>query len=162
MKAAAVIVVLLLASPALPQSGGSFSIQQSVIAAGGGAVSGGSFGVEGTSGQPGVVAPMEADPFVLSPGFWDRAFAPTAAGVMVSGRVLRSLGQGLSGATVTCQDFNGNTRVTRTGSFGYFSFSDIVVGETYVFYVESKGLVFPMRTLTVLDELNDLEFLAQP
>jgi hypothetical protein len=47
-----ICLLLLFATAAYSQSGGSFVIKQSVIANGGGASSGGAFGVKSTIGQP--------------------------------------------------------------------------------------------------------------
>lgn len=146
---------------ALAQSGGGFSIEQSVIASGGGSSSNSSFAIDGTAGQTTVDSPMAGDLFAVRPGFWGQLFAPTAASVSVSGRVMVTPGQGLNGARVICMDAEGNRRVSLTGSFGYFSFSQVLVGEAYLLTIESKRYTFASRTLVVLDEVSDLELFPE-
>ncbi len=151
--------LLLFATPTDGQTGGDFSVTKSVVASGGERMSGGAFGVEGTSGQTAVISSMTTDLFEIVPGFWEPSLAPTAAGVSVSGRVLTADGEGLSGAIVTCMGADGNIRIVRTGSFGYFSFEDIEPGHAYFFLVESKRYVFAPRSIAVIDSVTDLEFL---
>jgi hypothetical protein len=90
--------------------------------------------------------------------------ATTAANVSVSGRVLTADGQGIRNAIVSISDSNGNVRQTRTGSFGYYRFDEIEVGSTYILQVASKRYVFPdpTQTLTVKEELANIDFIAEP
>src|SRR5687768_1746236 len=57
-------------SSASAQQGGTFTVTKNVIAAGGGRVSGGSFAVDGTIGQPLAGAPSSGAAFTLISGFW--------------------------------------------------------------------------------------------
>jgi hypothetical protein len=86
----------------------------------------------------------------------------TAAGVTVAGRVTRSDGAGLRGATVTITDSSGNVRTAITSSFGYFSFDDISAGQTYIVAVQAKGYQFIPRVLSINDDIADLQFIPQP
>ncbi len=86
--------------------------------------------------------------------------APTAANVSVSGKVLTADGRGLQNAIVTMTDSNGNSRTFRTGSFGYFRFDDIEIGQTYVFQVVSKRFTFAPQVITINEELTELNFTA--
>ena len=85
-------------------------------------------------------------------------FAPTAAGVSISGRVLTPNGRGLTNARVTLTEATGQTRTTRTTSFGYYRFSDIEAGQTVVISVQSKRYRFSSQTLNVNEDLTDLNF----
>jgi hypothetical protein len=85
---------------------------------------------------------------------------PTAAGVQVSGRVMRSSGIPVSGAIVTITDNTGGTRTTRTNPFGYFTFDDIIVGQTYIVSVQSKQYQFAPRSISVGDAVADLNFVS--
>lgn len=91
------------------------------------------------------------------------AAAPTAANVSISGRVLTGNGNGLTNAQVMLTDVNGNSRTIVTGSFGYYRFDDVRVGETYIISVASKRFLFTpsSRVLNVTDELTDVDFVAQ-
>jgi hypothetical protein len=82
---------------------------------------------------------------------------PTAASVSVSGRVLAE-GAGVSGAIVTMTDAAGETRSARTNSFGYYRFTDVQVGAAYIFIVFSKQYSFSPQTITVYEEMTDLNF----
>ncbi len=92
----------------------------------------------------------------------NQAAAPVAAGVSVSGRVLTPDGQGVRGAVITIAGLNGEPRTARTGSFGYYRFDDVLAGETYLISVASKRYQFTSRTVSVGDELTDVDFVAEP
>jgi hypothetical protein len=85
--------------------------------------------------------------------------SPTAASVPVGGRVWTSGGIGLRGAIVTITDSKGQSRSAVTSSFGYYRFDSVVVGETYVVSVSSKRYQFQSTTITLQDELTDLDFM---
>ncbi len=86
--------------------------------------------------------------------------APTAA-VSVSDRVVSLKGRGIFGAVVSLTDQNGNVRVARTNSSGYYSFADIPAGQTYIFNVESKNYQFAPQALLVNEDFIALNFIAQ-
>jgi len=88
--------------------------------------------------------------------------APSAATVSISGRVLTADGRGISNAVVTLTNSSGATIRSRTGSLGYFSFSDLAAGETYVISVNSKRYNFANATqvLNVSEDIADLHFIG--
>ena len=88
-------------------------------------------------------------------------FEPTAAPVMVSGRILSPLGTGVGNAVVSFVDESGNTRVARSNAFGYYAFEDVVVGHTYIFSVTSRRYTFAPRAVSVNEELSELDFTAE-
>ncbi len=90
-----------------------------------------------------------------------QVLAPVAASVSVSGRVMAQDGRGIRNAIVTMTDSSGNVRLYRTSSFGYFSFDEVEVGQTYVFQVISKQFTFAPQVLTINDDLTELNFTAQ-
>lgn len=79
-----------------------------------------------------------------------------AAGISINGRVVTNSGQGIRGAVIQLIDQNNNFRTVRTGTFGYFSFSDVEVGQTYIINVTSKGYEFDSMLITPLEDLNDV------
>jgi len=79
----------------------------------------------------------------------------------VSGRILTADGRGAAGAVVTITDSRAVARRVITGPFGYYRFDDVRVGETYVIDVTAKRYQFTPRTVSVLDELTDVDFIAQ-
>jgi parallel beta-helix repeat protein len=87
-------------------------------------------------------------------------FGPTAASVVVSGRVTLTDSSGLRNAIVTITDMSGNSRSNRTGAFGYYRFEDVQAGSTYVITVTSKRFSFAPRVITVTETIMDLDFVA--
>lgn len=88
--------------------------------------------------------------------------APTAAAVSISGRVLTTTGRGISGALVSLTDSNGQVRLARSTSFGYYQFDNVQIGETYVLSVTGKHFSFtqPTQVLNVNEEMNQINFIA--
>lgn len=165
IKFAAAFLILFLPIVSATQTGGDFAITQSTIASGGGQnSSGGIFAVDGTVGQT-ASGLSAAQPFGVSGGFWNFNYAaPTAANASVSGRVLTASGNGIRNAIVSLTSFNGDVQITQTGAFGYYRFSEVPVGETYILTVTSKRFTFSQATIiiTVNDEVADANFVADP
>ena len=90
--------------------------------------------------------------------------APTSANVPISGRVMTANGAGITNAAITLTDMNGNMRRATTSSFGYFTFENVTVGESYTITVNSRRFVFldPSRLITIGDELDNIDFVAEP
>lgn len=103
-----------------------------------------------------------ADPSGTSSANFTISSAPLAGDATISGRVLNPSGQAIGRATVTLTDSNGTTRTTNTNSFGYFIFSEVPVGETYVANVRHKNYRFESRVLNLTDDLAGLDFVATP
>jgi hypothetical protein len=161
-----IFVLLLFAMTSLGQlaSGGSFSLEKSVIAGGGGESSGGGFKVGGTSGQNAAGTSTQNFNFSQTGGFWSPAqLVPTAATVSVSGRVATASGKGIRNVIVTLTDSGGGVRSAVTASFGFYRFTDVEVGQTYILQVRAKRYSFPNPTqvVTVNDELTDIDFTAE-
>ena len=155
-------LMILFATAAFGQSGGSFAITQSVVAAGGGAAGGGTFEVTGTTGQNVAGTTSSGVPFAVHSGFWSGTLTPSAATVAVSGSVLTSDGRGIRNAVVRMTDQNGTSRIALTSSFGYFQFDDVEAGRNYVITVSSKRFQFAPQVVSVQDELANIEFVALP
>lgn len=122
-------------------------------------------GINGCGGfdQRGVSRPTDSDNngvAACEKGSTERASAPTAASVSVTGRILSSSGRGIVNAVVVMTDPNGNTRFARTSTFGYYRFDDVQVGGTYIFTVSSKRYEFAAMVRTITEETNNLNFLA--
>lgn len=142
-------------------SGGSYKLEQSVLASGGASSSSGNFKVEGTIGQSSAGTNSANGQFAVQGGFWtQQASSPTAATVTISGRVLTTEGRGLSNARIVLTDLEGNERTTVSGSLGYYSFSEVEVGQIYIITVISKRYVFQSQSLTILEEIGNLNFAA--
>ena len=156
--AIAVLGTALVASAA-GQSGGSFVVTQGLIAGGGGGPStGGAFSVTGTVGQPIAGGSSSGGTFAVSPGFWNNPLAPTAATVTVSGKVVDAAGNPLRNVIVSMTDSSGAVIVTRTSSFGYFTFYEVQSGQTYIVDIAARSHTFATQVLSVKDALAGLEF----
>lgn len=86
--------------------------------------------------------------------------APTAATVTAGGQVTTPGGRGVSGARVSLIDSNGATQTVTTNSFGYYHFTELVAGETYVVSVRAKRLQFtsPTQVRTINGDTFDIDF----
>jgi CSLREA domain-containing protein len=93
--------------------------------------------------------------------FTIQVFAPTAASVSISGRILTADGRGLQNALVILTDAAGNMRSARSSSFGFYRFEGIAAGQVYVVSVESKRSRFTPRVVNVTENLSDLDFIAR-
>lgn len=78
---------------------------------------------------------------------------PTAGPVTVSGRVLTADGSGISRATVTLTDDEGNVRSAATNSTGHFSFADVESGRTYVIGASHRTYRFTPRAINVTEDM---------
>lgn len=86
--------------------------------------------------------------------------APTAASVGISGRVLTPKGRGVSNAFVFLTDTNGQNRIARTTTFGYYQFNDLEVGQTVVLSVLNKRYQFSPQTVTLNENITGFNFTA--
>ncbi len=82
--------------------------------------------------------------------------------VSVSGRVATSTGRAIANARVTITDSNGNARTVRTTSFGYYRLDNVASAAAYTLSVFSRRYTFTSRTITVNDNLADVNFSAAP
>lgn len=90
---------------------------------------------------------------------------PTAADVSLSGRVIDASGNGISKAQVVLVNgATGETKITMTSPFGYYTFLDLEVNELYVVNVNSKRHTFQekQKTVVLLDNATDVQFVALP
>jgi CSLREA domain-containing protein len=120
--------------------------------------------LSGTPTQPGtftftVKAVDGADTLAGVKQFVIQVFAPTAANASVSGRILTTSG-GLGNARVILTDLRGNSRTVSTGTFGYYRFDNVAVGETYIVSVVSKRFTFASQVISVMDNITELNFTA--
>lgn len=85
----------------------------------------------------------------------------TAASVSIGGRVLTASGEGVRNAVVTLTKPSGEVLTVRTGSFGYYRFDDLPVGEIYVLNVYAKSYSFEPRVVQPNDDVTDADFIAE-
>lgn len=86
----------------------------------------------------------------------------TAAAIHVGGRVTTAQGEGIPRTMITLTDGSGTVRKTYTGTFGYYNFDDIMVGQTVIIDVRNKRYNFPQptRIISLVDELTNIDFIA--
>lgn len=80
--------------------------------------------------------------------------APTAAPVKVSGRVVTQTGKAISRASVSLTDEDGNTRTAITNTMGYFNFSEVPSGHTYILNVTHKSYSFNTQVIGVNEDFT--------
>lgn len=112
-----------------------------------------------TSDQRGAGFPRQSG-VAVDIGAFELQGTPTAANVSISGRILTPDGAGLINAKVILTDAHGNSRTAVSTSFGYYRFDQIAVGQVYFLNVASKRYQFSPQVVTVMEELNDLNFSA--
>lgn len=86
----------------------------------------------------------------------------TAATVSIGGRVVTAKGGGIGNARVSLTDSQGNTKSALTDSSGYYRFTDIPAGETYILNVSAKRFAFqiPTQILSATDDETEMNFIA--
>ena len=87
--------------------------------------------------------------------------SPSAATAAVSGRVSAANGRGVSKALITLTGANGETRTAMSNPFGYYRFADVEAGRSYVMSVRHKQYQFTTRVITVNEDLDEENFIAE-
>lgn len=160
---AVLATILAAAFTLVAQSGGGFEITEAVVAGGGGSSSDGNTQLDVTAGQPIATGAIGAGTFGLTSGFWNYIpLAPTAAHVSISGRVADPAGTGVANAVLYMHTQDGDLRVTRSSSFGYFQFEDVAVGQAVLITVQARRYTYAPRTVMVSDDVTDIEFVPEP
>lgn len=157
--------VILMTANISAQTGGDFTITQSVIASGGGQqTTGGTFSLDGTGGQSLAGGALSGSPFAVTSGFWHfNVLAPTAAGVNIGGRVTTAGGRGIRNVMLTLISAGtGEIFYARSGLFGSYRFEDIPAGQTYVLTVSARRFLFVPNTqiIMLLKELTNVNFVG--
>lgn len=90
--------------------------------------------------------------------------APTAGMVTVGGRAVSSTGRGIKNVIIQMTDTNGNVRTAVTSAFGYYRFTDVAAGETYIFMAKGKRFTFnqPTQVLNATEDTMNVNFVAIP
>jgi hypothetical protein len=68
----------------------------------------------------------------------------------------------ISGVRVSLASSEGNVLTALTSPFGYYRFDDVEVGRTYLIHASSKRFEFVPRSISIIDELTDLDIVALP
>jgi hypothetical protein len=103
--------------------------------------------------------------YVNAPGAGcNLALSPTAASASVGGRVVNTSGSGISRVEVTISGNGLAQPVTvRTNGFGYYSFDELPVGESYVVTVASKQYTFnpASKSFNLESSISDADFVSE-
>lgn len=148
------------------QTGGNYTITQSIVASGGAASENGNFRVEGTVGQntAGTVSVGAGGQYAVRGGFWATdALAPTAANTSLSGRITDFNGGGVARVQVLITDTTtGVTRSTQTNSFGFYRFDELATGQAYIVTARSRRFTFAPEShfINLFDENNETHFMV--
>ena len=91
------------------------------------------------------------------------ASAPTAAEVVLEGRVTNANGRGISGARLRLDNGLGQALTATTNPFGYYRFYGIEAGQTVIVSISSKRYRFPnpVQTISLVDNAFDVNFIAE-
>ena len=86
-----------------------------------------------------------------------------ASNVSISGRVTNASGMGQGNVKISITDASGVSRSAAvTSSFGYYQFDNLVGGGTYTITVLSKRYTYAPLTLTVNENLSNVDFVPVP
>ena len=83
---------------------------------------------------------------------------PSAGETTITGRVFGPYGKAESLAVVTLTDERGSVRQTRTNSFGYYRFTGVTAGFSYILFVESKRYQYEPQFVAPTDDLYAVNF----
>jgi parallel beta-helix repeat protein len=83
---------------------------------------------------------------------------PTSANVAIAGRVVSDTGMPIGRTYLTITGQSGNIYQSLTNPFGYFRFSEIPAGQTYILSMNSKSFEFTPSSISiaVTSDINDL------
>lgn len=145
--------------------GASYTLDQSVIASGGGtsSESGGVYSITGTAGQNIAGTTSQTAPYAWSSGFWTAPLiAPTAANVSISGQIRTANGSGIRNVIISLTESNGTMRTTVSATFGYYQFTGVASGQIVILSVTAKKFSFDqsIRLLHLTKDLTAIDFIA--
>ncbi len=156
-------LLILICSNVFGQTGGNFTITESVVAGGGQQSNGGAFSLDGTVGQAVAGNPLGASSFAVTSGFWNfNALAPTAAGASLGGRVSTDGGKGILNVLLTLTGAAGETFYARSGISGKYQFENVPTGQGYILTVGAKRFTFASNTqiISLVEDLANVNFIG--
>jgi hypothetical protein len=86
---------------------------------------------------------------------------PSAASASIGGKLMTTMGRGVANTRVTLTGTNGAIRTTISNSFGYYRFTGLEIGQTYVLSVASKGYTFSPQAVSLVENITNLDLIAQ-
>lgn len=91
-------------------------------------------------------------------------FIASSAPVSIAGRATTAEGRALPRTIITLQNMSGKMRTTLTNPFGYYSFQEVISGETYIISAFAIGKEFatPSKIIEATDSLMNVDFVTVP
>ncbi len=93
-------------------------------------------------------------------GAYENPSALFAAPVSIGGRVTNAKGRGIFRALVMLTNQNGEVKTRFTNPFGYYNFTGVPTGESYILSISSKQVTFVPRTVFASSDIGDLNFIG--
>ena len=91
------------------------------------------------------------------------AFERQSSLIQVSGRVSVRTGRPAAYSIITLRDtVTSQTHTALANPFGYYRFLNLEEGKTYVISINSKRWLFAAQTVTVIDQISNLDFVSEP
>ncbi len=84
---------------------------------------------------------------------------PSAANASISGQVRDGSGRAIPRTTIVVTDMEGQARTALTNNFGYYRVESLRAGQNYIVQAQAKGYEFVPITVTLTDDLTDIDFL---
>ena len=121
-------------------------------------------------GAPGSVSPLtwerlmlnEGDPRTTVTDGQVELSAATPNQAEINGRLLTAFGAGVPNSRVTLIDAAGQSRSILSDGFGVYRFGNLQIGQTYTVSVESRRNTFAPLTVSVTDQLVNVDMIAEP
>ena len=161
-----IIILMLFCATIQAQTGGTFTVTQSVIAGGGGtsADTANIFTLDGAIGQA-FTATSANSGFNVRSGFFTSAapLAPTAAAASLSGRIRTEAGKGIRNVRLTLMNTaTGEIFYAGSGNFGFYRFENLAVGEGYILTISAKRFTFNPNTIyiSLSGDLTETDFIG--
>ncbi len=106
---------------------------------------------------------IENNPFdyLIRAGYTLACSTVTSAAVSLGGRITSADGRAIVGARVRLINSDGNEQAVLTNPFGYFRFSDIPSGATYIIQPTHKRYSFTPQAVLALETVDDLFFISE-
>ncbi|HMT06866.1 MAG TPA: SdrD B-like domain-containing protein [Pyrinomonadaceae bacterium] len=88
---------------------------------------------------------------------------PSASFASVAGRLTTADGFGIRNVQISLVQEDGTVRITKTGSFGYYRFDDLLAGQSVVLNVASKRYTFnpSSRVVLLTDDISDFDWVSE-
>ncbi len=120
-------------------------------------------------GSVGSVSPLSWERLVLNEGTPRNTTidgqvelsAKTSNQAEISGKLLTAMGESIANTRLTLTDTAGQTRSILSNGFGLYRFGGLQIGQTYTLSVASRRWTFTPLTVSVTDQLVNVDMIAE-